>query len=438
MLAVADTTDARPEARQPGAPSTSALWTGIPTPGLEELRTRAVGECMDLLGLLRSYRENKAAEHWMLPLAAERRMLAQVRAILSQGQPGIDQVLSLALDPDVPDPDRVFAATFVAGCADNSASLDRGLAVLAAAARRDTAETAAAVEALCLAPHPQLAAALEHALGDQNANLRSAAVRVLGFRSVLTPSQWFRAIADSEGSVVLSALGHPPAKLDRSDADAVLSPLYVHRLEPLAKASLRAGIGLGVKAAADAARSMAYERPGWASSLLLLAALGDPGDRALIERAMALDIDAAAHAVARAGWLTLGQRLLERVSPALSSDDHVLPRLAETLGTLTSLPPQAASSQESLAQAWNQTARSLSASNRWRHGRELALETLVDELRNGAGSRQQRQELYFEIQALTQGQAPRFSAFEFIGVQLDQLDALDAFLRGRPAFTARP
>ena len=56
---------------------------------------------------------------WLIPAASERRLLAQVNVIIALGPLALDHVRELALDPDVPDPGRVFAVLMVLGCVED-------------------------------------------------------------------------------------------------------------------------------------------------------------------------------------------------------------------------------------------------------------------------------------------------------------------------------
>ena len=86
--------------------------------GTVVFRQRAVEQCLDTAAVLRAYREPLDGETWLTPAGSEQRLLAQVNAILALGTTAVGQAASLAIDGDLPDPGRVFAALLVLGCVD--------------------------------------------------------------------------------------------------------------------------------------------------------------------------------------------------------------------------------------------------------------------------------------------------------------------------------
>jgi hypothetical protein len=52
------------------------------THGTASYRRRAVLECLDIIGVLRDYRPPEPGETWLTPAASERRLLAQINAII--------------------------------------------------------------------------------------------------------------------------------------------------------------------------------------------------------------------------------------------------------------------------------------------------------------------------------------------------------------------
>ena len=153
--------------------------------GTLAFRKRAVRECLDTVAVLRAYREPLPDEVWTVPLASERRMLAQVNAILALGQPALRQVVDLAIDADLPDPGRVFAALLTLGCVAGPAWQQPMLSVFVAAVQRNAAEGAAAVEALSLAPNVEVLQGLVTMMSDDRPPVRAAVVRVLSYRATL-------------------------------------------------------------------------------------------------------------------------------------------------------------------------------------------------------------------------------------------------------------
>ncbi len=416
-----------PSLASPPPAEASSQDFGIRHEDTAAFRARVAAECLDCLGMLRSYREPVAGETWLIPAASERRLLAQAQAVLVLGPAAMAQAQSLALDPDVPDPDRVFAALFVVGSTAGREYLEQGLPIFQAAVERDRAEAAAAVEALCICPSVELPHVMLPTLQHASPAVRAAAVRVLGYRGELTSDQWCRAIGDSDQRVVMSALGAALHETDRGRANQTLQPLYTSDQEMLVRAALRAGLSLGLPAALEAARQIATTAPAWADSLYLVALHGHSSDQPLIERSLALHFPAAARALGRAGWLALGPRLITSFA-ATPSAAVLAPEVMRALSCIVALPDPPPTDPNSLAHGWAQVSRELNPALRHRDGKPLTLIDLAAQLRTGSLNRPQRQELYFELQLLTQGQLPRFNAFDFVGQQFDALDRLDAWL----------
>jgi hypothetical protein len=393
---------------------------GIRHEGTQAFRLRAATECIDTLGMLRSYREPLAGEAWRIPAASEHRLLAQARAVLVLGAPAVEHAQRLAIDPDVPDADRVFAALFVSGCTAGTTLLAPCIPLLRTALQRDRAEAAAAVEALCLCPSVELPNLLLPLARDPLPSVRAAAVRVLSYRGELPTADWCEALRDPDPRVGLAALGGALHGLERGQAEHALKPLYETSNEMMLRAALRAGMALGLGSAQQAARAVAASTPSRADALYLVALHGDPADRALIDRAITADLPAAARAAARAGWLDLGTRLLATYGAA--------PDVVHAVSSIAALPADLPPDAQALARAWVDATRELDPSRRHRQGRALGMTELARQLRLGNEQRPQRQELYFELQVLARGQLPRFNAFDFVGNQLDALDRLDAAL----------
>lgn len=419
--------DARIEGKEAAATPAAPSDFGISHENTDAFRLRAARECLDLLGTLRTHREPQAGETWQAPIAAERRLVAQLQAVLVLGPPALDQAERLALDHDVPDGDRVFAGLLALASTAGVDHVQRCVPLFEAAAQRDRTEAAAAVEALCLSPSPAVADVLEPLLKHVNVAVRAAAVRVLSYRGELGTEPWCQAVADPDPRVALPALGGALQHIDRDAAEVVLKPLYTHESETLARAALRSGMALALPSASQAARTLAALAPAWADALYLVALLGQPQDQRLLEDAMPQHLDVAARACARSGWLPLGSRLIATLA-GQPADTHAATDVAVALSTLAACTMEPAAGPEAWARAWIDATRSLDDGLRHRHGRPLGLREMADELRTSLLSRPRRQELYFEMQVLAQGRLPRFNAFDFIGRQHDELDRLDAVL----------
>jgi hypothetical protein len=395
---------------------------GVNHEGTAAFRRRAVGECLDTIGMLRSYREPGEGEFWRLPAGAERRMLAQVDAVLALGPSALEQAEAMALDPDVPDADHVFAALFVLGC---TVGMDvaRGLPIFTAALQRDAGEAAAAVEAWCLCPSQAISEVLGPLLRHPQAKLREAAVKVLGYRGELGTEAWCQAVADPEPSVAMAALAYQPGEPDHGRCERALLPLLATERETLLRSVLRAGLCLGLPRILQAARDLSARQPDRADALCLLAQCGLQEDLAGVERAFGTHLPAAMQACALAGWCPLGGRLLA-VYKAHAGDARLGAQVRATLSTILGLPDDAPADLMGLGHAWGSRLNGLDTSRRYRHGLVWNAATLTAQLRESRLTRPQRQALYQELQMLTRGRVARFSAFDFIGVQHDALERI--------------
>jgi hypothetical protein len=412
---------------------------GIANDNAKSFRQRAVQECLDVLGSLRSHRAPVFGEAWYIPASAERRMLAQVAAVLVLGPFALDFVEQAAIDADIPDADRVFSAIFLLGSAAGRSYIKRCIPIYEAALHRNREEAAAAIEALCLCPNPNLAESLSPLLTHASPVVRAATIRVMGYRNELFDGQWGDAVVDVDQRVVLAALSVPLQQLNRRYCDVTLEPLYSSSQEALVHAALRAGLALGLAKTQEAARLIARNSPAWAHTLSLLAFAGSREDQALFDHALSIDLPSAAEACGRAGWLQLGSKLLVayKAQSTGHSNDEVLGNLVKAaLVAIVPLPEDTPVDAHKLTQAWLECTYTLDAKQRYRNGHVWDANALINQLREGQHLRPQRQELFFELQVLTKGQAPRFSAFDFIGAQLDALDRISATVGNLPSSVA--
>src|SRR5437868_648303 len=271
----------RDEARR-GQGWMQAVEPDVPSRGTAAFRHRAVQQCLDTVAVLRAYREPLEGETWVTPAGSEERLLAQIDAIAALGREALAQVASLAIDADLPDPGRVFAALFVLGCVEGRAWLKPIRDIFIDAVARHPGEAAAAVEALSLSANPEVATGIEPLLDDPLAALRAAAVRVLAHRTALSESAWQRAMRDDDASVLAAATCASLRAHDRDACERALQPLLAHHSESLVRLALRAGIGLRLATAHSQAAAISRSRPGWADAPRCLAMFGFIGDASLI------------------------------------------------------------------------------------------------------------------------------------------------------------
>jgi hypothetical protein len=312
--------------------------------GTAAFRRRAAEECLDLAGLLREYRVPEPEEPWMAPERSEERLLAQVNAIVGLGTDAIDHVAALAIDPDVPDPGRVFGALFVLGCIAEDAWRNELRRIFETAVSRHPEEGAAAVEALCLSPRSDLAAIAKGWLRHERPALRAAAVRVLAFRWELAEEDWDLAAQDEHPSVVAASTAAPVHRYDPARVERGLQKALRSGLDPLVGSALRAGASMGLSALLHQVQHRAGDDARWADVMgaaqalyhrtshprdiaLLIAGLQDPaGDRAL-RQDLYLELLAATHGRA------------PRFSPFdfVAAQRHALDRIATLSGAAAAM-----------------------------------------------------------------------------------------------------
>lgn len=404
--------------------------------GTARFRDEAARECLDTVAVLRSYRQPLPGEVWTLPLGAERRMLAQVNAILALGRPALERVAELGIDADLPDPGRAFASLFVLGCAAGPAWREPMLALFVAAVRRNPAEGAAAIEAMSLAPNTEVLDGVSRLLASEHPKLRAAAVRVLAFRAALSPQQWVAATLDDDESVALAAACAPVAGIDRERCRAALERLLHHRSEGLVRAALRAGLGLRLEAAHRRAGEIARSNPGWADALQCLAMFGRRSDEDTIRAVMAgPQWLSGVRAAALAGRVGLVPDLL-----LLSPPDDAAPAQREeiprALSVITGLPFGAVENRATADRLWARHRDRFVPRHRYRHGQFFHPAVLLRSLKLDAAEqvdprwhlRESRQQAYLELVSATEGRVPRFSAYDFVARQRVGLQRIDAWL----------
>lgn len=395
--------------------------------GTADFRRRAVIECLGTLGTLRTAREPLAGETWLTPLASERRLLAQVDAIVGLGPTALAQAVDLALDPDVPDPARVFASLFVLGCVDGPGWLKPLQTLFVGAATRHPEEMSAAIEALSLSPHAHLDRAMTPLLVHAEARVRAAAVRVLSFRGTLAADDWQAALADPSPGVVAAAAWAPMPRLPAGRAEAALGPLLHSPQEPIALPVLRAGLGHRLRVAYRRAAEIADDRPGWADALNVLAMFGVASDTERIAAAIASPAPLPGlRAAGTLGHIALVPDLVAALErPDLAPADAVEARMSLwKIAGIALADGQDAAAARTL---WERRAPHFSPHLRYRGGRPLNPAVLVALLRHGPVQRLARQDLYLELGAATASAAPRFNAYDFVAVQAAALDRLDAW-----------
>jgi hypothetical protein len=429
-----DTTYVGPARASVTSSPRAAVWSdAVQSGGTAAYRRRAVEECLDTIGVLRSYREPQEGETWFRPAESERRLLAQVNAILALGDDALTQVAALALDPEVPDAGRVFGALFTLGCAAGRRRLDSARDIFVAAVVRTPGEAGAAIEAWSLSPNPDIVTLLAALLTDERPRVRAGATRVLAFRGALSEGQWHHAMRDADPSVAAAALSAPLQQYDRVACHRLLQPFFTHESESLTRLALRAGFSLGLDAAYVSAHDIVRKDPGWAGAAHLLALVGNLPIARVRELFSGPNVVAAVRAAGSLGSLDLVADLIALFDRADAPE--LVAAARQALTTITGLVVDAENANQAL-RTWSQHASRFQPTVRYRYGRPWSLDVLLQLLRSGPGVRSGRQEGYFEMQAATASRLPRFSAYDFVAVQSRALGEIERWLaddRGRAA-----
>jgi hypothetical protein len=393
-------------------------------------REQAVRECLDTISVLRSYREPLDGEGWLVPAASERRLLAQVNAIVALGRDALKQVIALSLDADVPDSGRVFAGLLVLGCTEGREWLGPAREIFVSSTLRNADESAAAVEALSLCPNPEVPTLLSPLLDDERPPVRAASIRVLGFRDALAEARWMTAVRDDSAVVVKAALTVPLRRYDRNVCRRVVELMIAQSdAESIVRLALRAGVTIRSDATHDFAAQIARTDPSWAEAGECLALFGQLDDvRQVREMLDGSGLQNGLRAAAILGSLEIVPDLLElldrRDAPPETSG---LARQALT--TITGLDFAVTTDAIEALSLWSAHSHRFDPRFRYRNGSVLTLETMLQLLRTGSGLRKVRQDVYLEMQAATESRVPRFSSYDFVSVQAQSLRHIELWLR---------
>ena len=423
-----------------GAPRASAstsrsdgIW-GAEVPGLGTwaFRRTAVEQCLDTAGVLRSYREPLEGETWLTPAASERRLLAQVNAILALGPDALADVKRLALDADVPEPARVFAALFVLGSSAGRRWLAPAADAFVTAAVRSANEAAAAIEALSLCPNPEIGALLAASLGDSRPRVRASAILILAYRHELSESQWQAALQDDDFTVVAATLTAPLDRYDRPGCHRAFQRLFAADPgETVTKLALRAALAIGLEFAYVRAHEIVRHDPTWAAAAYILALADDLPAARVRDMLDGPSIDDGVRAAGVLGDLDLIPDLLELVDRP-SSPAGTRAAAKQALATITGLDFHVVDDPVQAIALWSAHEARFRRGVRYRRGEPWSLEGLYRCLQVGPASRSVRQETYFEMRVATQSRLPRFSAYDFVAVQRTSLARIEQWLAASP------
>lgn len=425
-------------------------------------------ECLEDIANLRTHRLPTAGQDWRSARHSEARLLAQVDAIVGCGRTVLGRLEPWALDADIADPDRVFAAAFVLACVREEESGVTAVRILRAAAARDAAsgipaedgEAPGATEAICLAPHPRVSELVTPLLTDELPGLRAAALTILAYHGSLAHADMMRGLNDLHRDVLAAAAkaaGSCPAPQMRARLEA----LTRHQDEPTARAAFASSLACGIEGALDVAREYCRQgRPGYADASLWLGLGGRSQDGQLLNELIAGSPDSAtirasavygdaglvpaligrlAHGESRAevastlAWIVgSGPRDTVPVSEYEPGDEEFLDRTPEP--AKRPVPSQDAAEWR---RWWEQHAREFDTRLRWRNGKPLGPYQVLEALERGPGDPASRRDRHLELRvAAKQAVSPRFDPLDFVPRQEEALTEWRRWVSAQPAVPA--
>jgi hypothetical protein len=417
-----------PPARLRSAP-TQRRWRPCASEGIVAFRSQAAAECFDTAAVLRAYREPLEGETWQLPRESEERLLAQVEAIVMLGSDALAAVARRAIDPDLPDPGRVFAALLTLGCIEGSHWVSAVTEIFVTAVVRDATEAEAAIEALSLAPNLELRLPLIALVHDTRPLIRAAALRVLGFRGDLPEPVWVDALRDGDRRVVLAALCSPLGSYDALACATALEPHLAVDSERIVSAALRAGTSRRLALAHECATQIVRSGdPTWANAAICLATFGLSGDA----KRLTYLLDSApwligVSAAARSGLGALLPPLFGLLARR-GIDATQTAAVGLALTTVTGLPFASLDRPSDAHGLWAGRRADFEPSVRYRHGQRLDLTVMLRSLIDPMGSRRLRQSIYAEMQVARGGVLPRFDSCDFVATQIRCIHCIATWL----------
>jgi hypothetical protein len=120
------------------------------------------------------------------------------------------------------------------------------------------------------------------------------------------------------------------------------------------------------------------------------------------------------------------------ILPRRDVADEVRLLATRAISSITGIPASDAD-HEALTSLWNARSSSFNPRVRYRGGEPLTPGLLLRMLRTPHSSRRDRQDTYVELLAETESAVPRFSAYDFVGVQLQSLASIEHWLSRRAA-----
>lgn len=375
------------------------------------------------------HRAPEAGESWRAPIETERRLLLQAEALVALGEASLSALSEDVPDPDLPDPGSVFAVVFAWLHAEEAAWAGRVVDLYGGLTQRSVSERSAAIEAMALGPQLAIEAAVAPLLDEADPASRAMAVRVLGYRGVLSMQAWARALADEDAKVRLAAIQAPLAGYDISEVVDRLG-----QLDPSDHLAWQRQVrlaGLGHVRALSQARKALAQQPDHVAALGVVGLAGEASDARLL-------MDCVMRTAHPEGLVALAQLGHVAVVPWLyglarrSDLPEGLARRALNAAVSIVGGPDPALPVTDLASWWQDHRVRFDPERRHHYGHRDDAQGLLAALCEPSGSRTARLRLYDRLAGRLDLAIPRFHPYDFIGKQQRDLDRMAAWLSRSP------
>lgn len=374
------------------------------------------------IGTLRRIRLPRGRETWNQPFREERRLFAQLDAVLAGGSAVLRRASDSVLQQtDVPpDPEWIFAVALAIGCDSSPESKDALFRIFRHCCTLGPLPAEAVVEALSLIPARALPESFRDLL-SQNSGLECAyAAQVLSRRGELDALTVSSLLSNSEPITLVAAI---EAALEQGSASALsrVPEFFGHPDRVVARTALLVGFAANLTGARQRALQWCDDSPDFGDAFICLGLFGNQADGEVFRRGCGLNRAAALRASAYWGFVRMVPLLLEIIQS--EEPDRFL--AAESFERLTGaglyLRPDWDENAEidpvAFETWWKQRGSIFSPNTRYRRGMALSPKSLVAELTDLPMDPADRLLVHLELTALSSPPPPRFRPWDFIASQ---------------------
>ena len=428
----------------------------------EEILFDRARTCLEDLATFSLMRKPLEGQSWVGRATTERRLLARIDAIFSLGEAVLPRLVRLLEDRPIPDPELAWAVLFLFGSVAGDDALDQVMRIARFVSLESSEMVEAVADALWLAPHPGIAAAIRPWLSDPDPARRVVALEILGRRRAITSAEALRCAGDPESSVVAAAaraLGNSSGSLDQK----ALGELLRHPDETIVRAAMESSILRRSPLFIDRARKLIADgRPGFAQAAAFLAIGSEARDLDLF--LTAADRQSSPELLEAAGWFghvqlidvllrslrasEEGIRLaavgaLQRITGASLTEDEPDPQYdPEERPFLRAFAPPPPTDQLSLDPEawtawWKKHQASCRSSSRYRYGHAWSPEDNLWQMEDPLAVRADRWRAHLELVART-GETIPFEPDAFVARQRKQIQEWRNVCNGRRHLSGTP